>query len=266
MHNPSINDILADLERFPSTQKLQVCHNTLDSPYVAFKAASEVVGQLAKQPIVNTFRRVLLDPVRGIILLMSPSRAHADLAENINNVVRLTAASLAINSKPLGATLWRRQNGPDGTGVEADKCYYLGENAILYLQAQTDEEKQVFCDAHAPDLVIEVTISHFDREKVAAYCEMGVAEYWRVKGEKTGVYGVTFLDLLTHDTPRSLATSLGLPGLTPAVLQQCLQVGRQTLPLQYDSVIRSVLTSHRIVHTTINDHDDRGSQAPSLTT
>ena len=62
MRSLTLNEILADLERFPNTRFLAVHYDALESLYVALRASSRVVTQLAQQPVVNAFRRVLLDP------------------------------------------------------------------------------------------------------------------------------------------------------------------------------------------------------------
>ena len=204
---------------------------------------------LAQQPIVNAFRRVLLDPVGGFILLMSLSAGHAVLAEDINKVVDVTAMCLGINSKPMGATRWRRRGDPEGTGIEPDKCYYVGDSALQFLAAKKDE-KQVFLDMHPPDLVVEVTISHFDKQKIYSYRDRGVPEYWQVRGGEETPPHVSFLDLRGRSEPLSLSASLALPGFTPEALQRCLEVGQRVAPSKYARAICDVLENHGVIHPT----------------
>ena len=236
----TLNEILADLERFPNSCFLAVHYDALESPYVALRASSRVVTQLAQQPIVNTFRRVLLDPVRGLVLLMSPSGTHEELAESVNKVVDVTAMSLGIDSKPMSATRWQRRGDPEGTGIEPDKCYYVGD-ITLQLLGLNKQEKQVFFDMHSPELVVEVTISHFYEQKINFYRDLGVPEYWQVRGGEETAPQVSFLGLQDRGEPLSLSASLALPGFTPEALQRCLEVGQQVAPLEYTQAICDVL-------------------------
>ena len=250
MRSLTLDEILEDLERFPKTRHMATYHDSLESPYVALMgASSSIITQLAKQPIVNAFRRVLLDPVSGFIMLMSPSSAHEVLGEEVNQVVNVAAERLGLENKPLGATRWRRQGDPDGTGVEPDKCYYVGENARRFLAAD-DVERRDFVDEHPPDLVVEVTISHFDEQKIYSYRDRGVPEFWQVRGEEGCVPRVSFLDLRGSGEPLGLSASLALPNFTPEALQRCLEVGRGLGPAKYAQAVCDVLDDYGVMRPT----------------
>ena len=224
-------------------------YDALESPYVALRASSRVVTQLAQQPIVNTFRRVLLDPVRGLVQLMSTSGTHEELSESVNKVVDVTAMSLGVNSVPMGATRWRRRGDPEGTGIEPDKCYYVGDKTLQFLGLNI-QEKQDFVDIHPPDLVVEVTISHFDEQKINFYRDHGVPEYWQVRGGEETPPQVSFLGLQGRSEPITLSTSLALPGFTPVALQHCLEVRWRVAPLKYARAICDILADHGVIHPT----------------
>ena len=249
MRSLTLNEILADLEHFPNTRFLAVHYDALESPYVALRVSSRVVTQLAQQPIVNTFRRVLLDPVRGFVLLMSTSGTHEELSESVNKVVDVTAMSLGVNSVPMGATRWRRRGDPEGTGIEPDKCYYVGDKTLQFLGLNI-QEKQDFVDIHPPDLVVEVTISHFDEQKINFYRDLGVPEYWQVRGGEETPPQVSFLDLQGRGEPLRLSDSLALPGFTPVALQHCLEVRWRVVPLKYTRAICDVLEDQGVIHPT----------------
>ena len=165
MYHLTADKILADLEYFPKTMCLPLRYNNLGSPYVAFDASPEVVNALLKHPVINAFRRVLLDPVRGFVLLMSPSAEHESLAAHISDVIRISALALDMDSEDLRATRWRRQGDQENTGIEPDSCFYLGQNAVNYLKAMDQGKSEEFIDVHPPDLAVEVTVSHFDEKK-----------------------------------------------------------------------------------------------------
>ncbi len=247
MQHLTADDILADLEYFPRTMCLPLRYNNLGSPYVAFAARPEVVDALVKHPVINAFRRVVLDPVRGFILLMAPSAEHESLAVHISDVVRIAASVLNLDSEDLRATRWRRRGDQENTGIEPDSCFYLGDNAVNYLNAIDKGQSEEFIDVHPPDLVVEVTVSHFDNEKQVAYQERGVPEYWQIKAQRNALPEVDFIDLQTNNSPRLLSTSKALPGLTVAAVQDCLQARRRARPRDYALAIRQALSEHGTV-------------------
>ncbi len=247
MHHLTADEILADLEYFPRTMCLPLRYNNLGSPYVAFDVRPEVVGALIKHPVINAFRRVVLDPVRGFILLVSPSAEHESLAAHISDVVRIAASALDLDSEDLRATRWRRRGDQENTGIEPDSCFYLGENAVNYLKAMEGGQSEEFIDAHPPDLVVEVTVSHFDEEKQLAYQERGVPEYWQIKARGNTFPQVDFVGLQTTESRKLLSVSSVLPGLTVAAVQDCLQARRRARPRDYALAIQQTLSEHGVI-------------------
>ena len=73
--------------------------------------------------------QVCLDPVRGLITLMSPSRLHDDLAEILSHIVDTAGSAVTGASKGLRTTRLRGQGEPPGTGMEPDCAFYVGARA-----------------------------------------------------------------------------------------------------------------------------------------
>ena len=190
--------------------------NSLDSGYVAFLANKDLVLNLARLPLEKVFRRVILDPVHGLVMLMSPSATHEQLAEDIDTLIKAVVDEFSISRSALRANRWRRSNDPENTGLEPDCCYYLGPKARAYrlARAHSVQAGDNFVLNHAPDLVVEVGITSIDKGKQAQYRELGVAEHWQVNQNKNRneLITVTFL-ALQHPEPRTLAISGVLPGL-----------------------------------------------------
>ena len=68
----------------------------------------------------------------------------------------------------------------------------------------------------APDLVVEVEITHADEGKAERYGVMGVRELWRLHGRKdTEELWAEFLALDSEGAPRRIDASRVLEGLTP---------------------------------------------------
>lgn len=73
------------------------------------------------------FSRVCLDPVRGLVVLMTPSRLHDDLARILDRIVDTAAGAVTGASMGLRTTRLRGRHDPSGTELEADCAFYVGE-------------------------------------------------------------------------------------------------------------------------------------------
>jgi Uma2 family endonuclease len=186
----------------------------LGSTVHVLRADSATVTELATVDWSRRFRRVWLDPVRGIIALMSPSHSHEDLTTILDNIVDVAASILAGATKGLRSTRLRRRDDPPGTGMEPDCAFYVGARARDYRAALVEGKAaaEAFIERTAPDLVVEVEITNADEGKIERYAEMGV----RLHGRKDSwELRADFLALHSGAAPRELDVSEILPGLTP---------------------------------------------------
>ena len=190
----------------------------LGSTIHVLRADAGTVAALASIDWNRHFRRVCLDPVRGIITLMAPSRLHEDLSRILDDVVDAAGAALTGTARGLRSSRLRGKGDPPGTGMEPDCEFYIGERARGYLGAVAEGEAQAdaYFERVAPDLVIEVEITSADEGKARRYGDLGVRELWRLHGRKgTRELRMEFLSLRPDQAPRRLAASEVLEGLTP---------------------------------------------------
>ena len=182
------------------------------------RADAGTIAELAAIDWSRHFRRVCLDPVLGLITLMSPSRLHDDLAVILDDIVDVAGSLLTGGSKGLRTTRLRGRGEPPGTGMEPDCAFYVGERARGYRAALAEgtAAADAFLEYTAPDLVVEVEITSADEGKIERYGELGVRELWRLHGRKgTTELRVDFLALHPGSRPRGLEASEVLEGLTP---------------------------------------------------
>ena len=192
---------------------------SLGSTIHVLRADAHTIEQLAAIDWNRHFRRVCLDPVRGLVTLMSPSRLHEDLSRIFDDIVDEAADGLGRASKPLRSTRLRGRGEPPGTGMEPDCTFYVGERADDYQAALMEGEAaaDAFLESTAPDLVVEVELTNADAGKVERYGQMGVRELWRLHGRKgSRELRADFLALRPEGAPRPLDASRVLEGLTPA--------------------------------------------------
>ena len=190
----------------------------LGSTVHVLRADADTVAELAAIDWSRHFRRVCLDPVRGLITLMSPSFPHEDLTTILDSIVDAAGSLIAGATKGLRSTRLRGRGEPPGTGMEPDCAFYVGDRARSYFAAlgEGDEAEAAFVERTAPDLVVEVEITHADKGKAERYGEMGVRELWRLHGRKgTRELRAEFLALKSGMEPRMLDASRVLEGLTP---------------------------------------------------
>ena len=190
----------------------------LGSTIHVLHADAETIVELAALDWNRQFRRVCLDPVRGVITLMSPSRLHEDLTLILDDIVDIAGSIITGGSKGLLATRLRGRDEPPGTGMEPDCAFYVGERARGYLEALREgvAEADAFLECTAPDLVVETEITNADAGKAERYAQMGVRELWRLHGRKgSRELRAEFFELRAGNAPRALESSQVLQGLTP---------------------------------------------------
>lgn len=190
----------------------------LGSTVHVIRADAETVAHLAAIDWNRHFRRVCLDPVRGLITLMAPSYTHEELALILDQIVDIAGSVLSGGSKGLRSTRLRGPGEPSGTGMEPDCAFYIGERARGFFRSRRESRAavEVYVERVAPDLVVEVEITRADEGKAERYADMGVRELWRLHGRKgTEELRVEFLSLDSESAPHRIDASLVLAGLTP---------------------------------------------------
>ena len=204
----------------------------LGSTIHALHADPDTIASLAAVDWNRHFRRVCLDPVRGLITLMAPSRLHDDLAGIFVDIVDIATGAFGRPSKGLLTTRLRGRGEPPGTGMEPDCAFYVGERATGYRAALVKGATQAdaFLEHTAPDLVVEVEIINIDEGKIRRYGDIGVRELWRVHASRgSEELDADFLALEPGRPPRSLITSEVIGGLQPADVCEAVEGVRRGL-------------------------------------
>ena len=190
----------------------------LGSTIHVLHADPQTVVELAAIDWNRSFRRVCLDPVRGLITLMAPSRLHEEFSAILGHVVDIAASALAGAAKDLRNARLREPGSPPGTGMEPDCAFYLSEKARAYRTALAagKEAADAFFDENAPDLVVEVEITNADESKIERYADLGVRELWLLQDPNgSGAPQAEFLALRPRTAPQRLSSSAVLRDLTP---------------------------------------------------
>ena len=198
----------------------------LGSTIHVLHADAETIAELAGIDWSRHFGRVSLDPARGLITLMSPSRLHDDLSGILDDIVDLAADAFGRTSKGLRMTRLRPRGDPPGTGLEPDCAFYVGERAERYRLAlmEGNVAADAFVEELGPDLVVEVEVTHVDKGKVERYAALGAREFWQLRGRRGDPeVAVDFFALEPGAPPRPLAASVVLEGLTPGDVCEAIE-------------------------------------------
>ena len=222
----------------------------LGSTIHVLRADSETVAALAAVDWNRHFRRVCLDPVLGLVVLMAPSHQHEDLTGIFDDIVSIAGSALAVAARKLRSPRLRRPGEPPGTGMEPDCAFYVGERARGFRDAVIEgvPAADAYLERTAPDLVVEVEITSAAEGKIRRYADLGVRELWRLHGRKgSGALRADFLALAPGSEPRTLEASGLLAGLTPADVCEAVDGVRigLTLAERMEAVTRIVRRRQR---------------------
>ena len=203
----------------------------------AFGLSRLEVAQLAAMEFPDPdlpFRRVSIDPVRGVAVMKAPSRLHERIAVRLDKVAEGLGGGVqggGLRVEQLRGTRWRNREGPQGAGAEADCAFYIGETAEAYIRSEAlgDEQADAFTEQHPPDLVVEINVSHTDAGKPAWYRRLAVTELWAIAAGKSPDWlEVEFLDLQASGGPAASRESKVIPGAQPADVKEGLRMLQDT--------------------------------------
>ena len=190
----------------------------LGSTIHSIHADAETIKRLAMLDWSRQFRRVTLDPVRGLISLMSPSGLHESMADTLDKIVEKATELIGSESTGLRSTRFRRKDDPPGTGLEPDCSFLIGDKARNYVAAlkRGEADAEAYLLETAPDLVVEVELTHAEAGKAERYGQLGVCEIWLLKANrKREIVGAEFLVLHPSNAPEATPASHVLPGIRP---------------------------------------------------
>ena len=158
-----------------------------------------IAPSVVEQPCVlldgitwETFERILheLGDNRGTRLaydnghleIMSPSSSHEALKELLSDIAHNLVKALRVDFAKMGSTTFKRRELR--RGFEPDQCFYIQRyEAIRERRGDLD-----FSQDPAPDLVIEIDITHRSLTKLPIYAALGVREVWRYTGSRVLLY------------------------------------------------------------------------------
>ncbi len=110
----------------------------------------------------------------GVLEITMPLEGHERSARLIERFILILAMEMGMKFKTMGSTTLDREDLLKS--AEPDNGYYIQNYALV-----ADHEVNLNTDP-APDLVVEVDITHTDLNKNALYASLEVPEFWRFNG------------------------------------------------------------------------------------
>lgn len=151
---------------------------------------------------------------QGVLEIMTLSPRHEKWKGLFAHLLAVIVEALDLNLISLGSTTFSLP--AMAQGVEPDDCFYIRHAAVM---AKKDEVNLAVDPA--PELVVEIDISHRSLYKMPIYANLGVAEIWRHDGTQVKFYhllGKSYVEVESSDL---------FPFVTSAILSQFLETGKE---------------------------------------
>jgi Uma2 family endonuclease len=118
---------------------------------------------------------------RGCLEIMTLSHEHEGLSYLLGRFIDALTEELNLPVKGGRSTTFRRRKRK--RGLEPDCCWWIANEALVRGKDKIDLRIDP-----APDLALEVDITHSSLDRLAIYAALGVPEVWRWNGQTLACY------------------------------------------------------------------------------
>lgn len=102
---------------------------------------------------------------QGSVTLVSPGETHEATGQRLIILILAICGELKIPHSPLGSTYFSLPKGSKDSGYEPDQSYYIQSHGTAAW-------------GQAPDLAIEIVVSHSEKKALACGVLLGIPEIW----------------------------------------------------------------------------------------
>ena len=172
---------------------------------------------------------------QGMLEIMVLSAEHENYKDIIFLLINAIAEELGIDVVSFGSTTFKRKDL--ARGFEPDACFYIQH------EAQMRGKKSINLNRDpAPDLVIEIDITHPSLDKFPIFAALGVTEVWRYDGERVGIF------LLQAGQYVEQAESVMLPQVTGKLVLEWIDASQQMKRTAWLRLLREWARLHQNNH------------------
>jgi Uma2 family endonuclease len=177
--------------------------------HVSWRVYSRLLRALAERP------KIRLTYDRGKLEIAMRTERYIGDRGFLRRMVWVITEDLDMPIKSGGSTTLRRKLRR--RGIEADESFWIANAERMKGRRRLDLRRDP-----APDVAIEVDVSHASLNRLAIYAALGVAEVWRLEGDDLRFH------VLGPKGKYELAEhSRSFPMITPAILLSFLQKARK---------------------------------------
>ncbi|MCI0423047.1 MAG: Uma2 family endonuclease [Acidobacteria bacterium] len=172
--------------------------------HVSWETYERLLADLSDE---SAIRLTYLD---GKLEIMSPSDEHEICSRNLELIINMVLLEYGRNAKRLGSKTFKLLKKK--YGFEPDSCFYIQNFAHVKGVKRIDLSHDP-----APDLVVEIDISHSTLDKFAIYSKARVPEIWRHDGDRLRFH------TLQSSAYVEVETSLAFPFLSSSFVDEVLR-------------------------------------------
>ena len=170
---------------------------------------------------------------QGLLEIMTPLPEHEDDKVIIGDLVKALLEELDIEARSLASTTFKSESMK--TGVEADECFYIQNEAAIRGKKRIDLNIDP-----PPDLALEIDIT--SRTRLSNYEALGVPELWRYDGQSLEINVLESGKYIKSNMSRNFP-NFPLFDVMPRYVEQSKINGRNATIKAFRSWVRSQLTN-----------------------
>lgn len=118
---------------------------------------------------------------QGVLEIMTLTPEHESINRYLSSLIDLLVDELGEDVHPVGSATFKRADVE--RGFEPDSSFYFTQATQMRGKKRIDLRVDP-----APELVIEIDISHGSLDKLSIFAQFGIAEIWRYDGANIHIY------------------------------------------------------------------------------
>lgn len=118
---------------------------------------------------------------QGVLEIMTLTPEHESINRYLSSLIDLLVDELGKDVHPVGSATFKRADVE--RGFEPDSSFYFSQAREMRGKKRIDLRVDP-----APELVIEIDISHGSLDKLSIFAQFGIAEIWRYDGANIHIY------------------------------------------------------------------------------
>lgn len=174
---------------------------------------------------------------RGTLEIMTLSPEHERYKHLLRRLVEVLSEEFNIEMEGYGSTTYRRQDAQ--RGLEPDECYYFHNRERVRGKTRIDLKTDP-----APDLGIEIDITHGSEDRLVIYATLKVPEVWRFNGKKIQVLLLNDAGQYVPSSTSKLIPSFRLNDLLPFI-RQGLKEGEMPMVRAFRAWLRDQIAAKK---------------------